>query len=80
MKSRLNVTIDSVLLEKAKRHAARNNSSLSRMIEVYFKSLSRPAHKKTAIDLLRKLPKPKKATIDNLKQDYYQQRKKKYGF
>lgn len=72
--------MDSALVEQAKRYAARNRSSLSQLIEVYFKSLTRPAHKKTAIDLLKELPKPKKLVIDNIKEDYFSRRKNKYGF
>lgn len=79
MKNRLNITVDSILIEQAKRHAAKNKSSLSQLIELYFKSLNRPAHKKTAIDLLKKLPKPKRTITGDLKERYYQQRKKKYG-
>ena len=72
MKSKLNITVDKVLVEQAKRYAARNNSSLSQLIEIYFKSLTRPARKKTVIDLLRELPKPKSAFTGNIKEHYYQ--------
>jgi len=68
------------LIKQAKRYAAKNKSSLSQMVEAYFRSLARPAGKKSVIDLLEGLPKPKAPVAGNLKEQYYQQQKKKYGF
>ena len=80
MKKRLNITVDGALMEQAKRYAAKNNSSLSQMVEMYFKSLTRPTHKKNAIDVLKTLPKPKQTVNGDLKEQYFDKEKKKYGF
>lgn len=80
MKKRLNITVDSILMEQAKRYAAKQQASLSELVEIYFKSITRPVHKKTAIDFLEELPKPKDPVSGNIRDVYYDQQKKKYGF
>jgi Family of unknown function (DUF6364) len=80
MKSRLNITVEETLLNNAKRYASRNQTSLSQLIELYFKSLIRPSRKKNILELLKELPKPKVKIEGDLKENYYEQRKKKYGF
>ncbi|MFT3948566.1 MAG: DUF6364 family protein [Agriterribacter sp.] len=82
MKNRLNITIDESLVEKAKRYAAKNNTSLSGLIEEYFKKLvSHTSPKKeNFLEMVEKLPKPK-ASFENIAmEDYFKDRKKKYGF
>ena len=79
MKARLNITVDEHLLNSAKRYAAKSETSLSQLIELYFKSLTRPARKKNIIQLIDKLPKPKIDTTTDLKQAYYEDQKSKYG-
>lgn len=80
MKNRLNITVDDSLVEQAKRYAARHKTSLSQLVEQYFKSLTRPAHKKNILELLKELPTPKIKLEGELKEKYYEDRKKKYGF
>ena len=80
MKNRLNITVDATLLNNAKRYASRNQTSLSQLIELYFKSLTRPSRKKNVLELLKELPKPKVKIEGGLRENYYEQRKKKYGF
>ena len=80
MKKRLNITVDGALMEQAKRYAAKNNSSLSQLVEMYFKSLTRPNRTKNAIEFLKTLPTPKKAVSGDLKEQYFEKEKKKYGF
>ena len=81
MKNRLNITVDDALVEQAKRYAAKHKTSLSSLIERYLKSLTRPARKKNIIDLMKELPKPKgEIPGSNVKELYYENRKKKYGF
>ena len=80
MKTRLNITIDKKLLSNAKRYAAKNETSLSQLIEFYFKNLIRPARRKNIIQLIDKLPKPKIDLTKDLKQAYYQDQKEKHGF
>lgn len=80
MKNRLNITIDESLLERARRYAAKKNSSLSQLIEICFKSITRTSHRKTVIDLLKELPKPKGNFENYSKDSYYEEQKHKYGF
>ena len=80
MKSRLNLTIEKNLMDQAKRFAGKNNESLSQLDESFFKTLSRPAHKKSALDLIEEMPQPKRTIKGDYKKDYFEQRKKKYGF
>jgi hypothetical protein len=80
MKSRLNITVEESLFVPAKRYAARNNTSLSQMVEFYFKMLGRPRRQKNVIDIIEKLPKPSFKTNTDLKEAYYTDQKKKHGF
>ena len=80
MKSRLNLTIENSLLEDVKSYAVKQNRSVSDLVESYFKKVTRPSKRKSIIDLVEKLEKP---TIDNdadLKDLYYKENEKKYGF
>jgi len=80
MKNRLNITVDDALMEQAKRYAAKHHTSVSQLVEQYFKSLSRPARKKNVRDLLKELPKPARKADGYTKEAYYEERKHKYGF
>lgn len=80
MKNRLNITIDDTLVEQAKRYAAKHQTSLSQLVEQYFKSLTRPARKKNILDLVSELPAPKLKIAGDLKVNYFEKQKKKYGF
>jgi hypothetical protein len=80
MKSRLNITVEESLIVQAQRYSARNNTSLSQMVEFYFKMLGRPRRQKNVIDIIEKLPKPSFKTNTDLKEAYYTDQKKKHGF
>jgi hypothetical protein len=80
MKTRLNITVEDALLNNAKRYAAKKATSLSQLVELYFKSLTRPSHKKNVIQLIDKLPKPKIDLPKDLTKGYYEDQKGKYGF
>lgn len=80
MKARLNITVDERLLNNAKHYAAKNNTSLSQLIELYFESLTRPVRRKNIIQLVDELPKPKIDLPKDLKQAYHEDQKGKYGF
>jgi len=83
MKSRLNITIDEDLLTGAKRYADRHKTSVSQLVEAYFKRIARPDRKKNIIDLVESLPKPQAGNADmngDLKKQYYEGQKGKYGF
>ncbi|HEV3221342.1 MAG TPA: DUF6364 family protein [Puia sp.] len=79
MKSRLNITIDEKLLTGAKRYAYRHKTSISQLVEEYFKRITGPG-RKNIIDLMESLPKPRIDSGEDLKKKYYEDQKKKYGF
>jgi hypothetical protein len=68
------------LLNIAKQYAAKNDTSLSQLIELYFESLTRPVRRKNIIQLVDELPKRKIDLPKDLKQTYYEDQKGKYGF
>lgn len=80
MKTRLNITIEEDLLNNVKRYAAKNETSLSQLIEHYFKNLTRPVRRKNIIQLMDQLPKPKINLPKNMKEAYYENQKEKHGF
>lgn len=83
MKSRLNITVDEVLMKKAKKYAEKHKTSLSSLIESYFKILTKRANKKNVIDLVEGLPNPSTRVMPikkNLKLDFYKSQKNRYGF
>lgn len=80
MKARLNLTIDNNLLENIKGYAQKQQTSVSELVENYFKTVTKPSKRKNVIDLIEKLKKPAiKETVD-LKELYYKDKSKKYGF
>ena len=79
MKNRLNITIDEKLLTGAKRYADKPRTSLSQLVEGYFKKITRP-DRKNIIDLVESLPKPDINIKRDLKKEYYEGQKSKYGF
>lgn len=80
MKTRLNLTIDQSLLDRMKAYAASKNTSVSELVESYFRSISRPSRKKNILHLVDKLNAPVIDPESNLKEQYYEQQKEKYGF
>ncbi len=82
MKNRLNITIDDTLIEEAKRYAAKNNTSLSQLIEESLRKLvkRRPAKKQNVLDFMKTMPKPKGNVEHYSKETYYGDNKAKYGF
>ena len=80
MKNRLNITISDDLLLQAKKYALKHNTSLSQLIEDYFIRITRPAKRKTVIDVIKGLPKPRAEKLGDVREKYYTEQKKKYGF
>jgi hypothetical protein len=79
MKNRLNITVDEDLLRRAKRYAAQRQTSLSQLIEAYLESLTRKPAKENIVTLVEKLKKPKISAETDLKKQYYEEQKQKYG-
>ena len=80
MKTRLNLTIDDALLDNIKTYASNKQTSVSELVENYFKRITKPAKRKNIISMVEKLEKPKIDTKGDLKELYYQEQSKKYGF
>jgi len=80
MKTRLNLTIDDSLLDNIKAYASNKQTSISELVENYFKRITKPAKRKNIINLVEKLEKPKINSKTDLKELYYQDQSKKYGF
>ena len=80
MKARVNLTIEESVLHDTKIYAEKQGTSVSEIVEDYLKKISRPVKRKTIVDMVEEL---KPADIDpntDLKELYYQERAKKYGF
>ncbi|BDQ13309.1 DUF6364 family protein [Sediminibacterium sp. TEGAF015] len=80
MKSRLNLTIENTVLEDVKMYATKQKRSVSDLVENYFKKIVKPTKRKNIIDLIEKLDKPNIADNDDLKELFYKENGKKYGF
>ena len=78
MKARLNLTIDQSLLEDVKQYATLKNTSVSELVEEYFKVIIKPK-KKSFVELIKELPKPKIDENFDWKEEYYKDKMKKYG-
>lgn len=80
MKARLNLTIENKLLEEVKVYATKRQQSVSELVEGYFKTITKPSKRKNILDLIDKLEKPNLPQDANLKDLYYSENAKKYGF
>ena len=82
MKTRLNLTIEKDLLKKVKAYADERDESISNLVEEYLKTIINKPKKKSLLDILEEMPKPKEIyTKDfDFKEEYYKERAKKYGF
>lgn len=81
MKARVNLTIDETLLTKVKRYASKRQSSLSELVETYFKTVVDVPSSKSLIDMVEELPASKlRENKDDLKKRYMEENAQKYGF
>jgi len=80
MKERLNLTIDGDLLNAMKAYAAKKETSVSELVEGYFRTVTRPVQKKNILDLVRGLKKTTLPDDADLKELYYKEQAEKYGF
>ncbi len=80
MKARLNLTIEENVLQDSKTYAKKKGLSVSEMVEDYLRLITKPEKQKTIIDLVEELgPTGLEPNVD-LKELYYQEKAKKYGF
>lgn len=80
MKERLNLTIDKGLLDAMKAYAARKEMSVSELVETYIRKVTRPAQRKSILDLVDQLKKPSLDSKADLKELFYKEQGEKYGF
>jgi Family of unknown function (DUF6364) len=80
MKERLNLTIDGGLLEAMKVYAASKQTSISELVENYFKMVTKPVKRKSIVDLVDKLEGPVIDADSDLKELFYKEQGEKYGF
>ena len=80
MKARLNLTIEESLLENFKNYAAKRQTSVSELVESYFKTVTKPSKRRNIIELVEKFDKPEFELDSDLNETYYKENAKKYGF
>jgi hypothetical protein len=80
MKTRLNLTVEGTLLDRIKKYASKKNTSVSELVESYFRSVLKPAGRENIINMVEKLKQPDISDSVDLKKEYYNQQKKKHGF
>ena len=79
MKTRLNLTIEEKLLDSIKQYAHTKHKSVSELVEEYFKSIAR-GRRRNILDEVEKLKRPNLNSGEDLKELYYLNQSKKYGF
>ena len=80
MKSRVNLTIEENLLTDAKIYAQKQHTSVSDLVENFFKTLRKPAKRRNILDLIKELDPPAIDVNADLKDLYYKKQAKKHGF
>lgn len=80
MKAHLTLTLDEDLIAGMKELAAKNGTSVSALVEEYFRKLTKPRMRKSVVDIIRELNKPAISAGANLKELYYEEQKQKFGF
>jgi hypothetical protein len=79
MKTRLNLTIDELILSKVKAYAASKHTSVSELVEQYFKTIAKTPKKNNIIEMVEKL-NPLIQMEGDLKDQYYKEQATKHGF
>jgi hypothetical protein len=79
MKTKLNLTIEDSLLANTKMYAKKQHTSVSELVEGYFKNITKSPKRKSIIDLVEQLDAPALNPKADLKEFYYQDQAKKYG-
>ncbi len=80
MKARLNITIEENLLSNVKIYASKQHTSISELVENYFTTLTKTAKKKNIIKLIEDMKAPAIENNADLKELFYNDQSKKYGF
>jgi len=80
MKAKLNLTIDEQLLAQAKAYAAKKHSSVSELVENYFRTFVNKRSNKGIIELIEGLPRPETPEQEDLRKRYFEDNATKHGF
>ncbi|WP_439474675.1 DUF6364 family protein [Algoriphagus formosus] len=84
MKKRLNITIDEKLLEKIKQYAAKEETSISSLVEEHFEKLvgrrTGLPEGMSLVEYMRSLPKFDFPEDFDYKEEYYKAKAKKLGY
>ncbi|HEY9197261.1 MAG TPA: DUF6364 family protein [Mucilaginibacter sp.] len=80
MKAKLNLTVDNKLLSATKVYAKRKHTSVSALVEDYFKTIIKAPRRESILDLVEQLTPPIIDVNTDLKELYHQNQAKKYGF
>jgi len=66
-------------LDNIKAYASIRKTSISDLVENYFKRFTKPAKRKNMLTMVEKIEKTKIDSKSDLKELYYQDQSKKYG-
>jgi hypothetical protein len=80
MKTRVNLTIEDSVLHDTKLYAEKKGTSVSEIVEGYLKIVTRSVKRKTIIDMVEELQPGNIDPKADLKELFYQEQAKKYGF
>lgn len=80
MKTRLDLAVESNLLKDGKSYAVKQQKNVHELVEGYFESVIKPSKQNNILHLVDKLDKPVIAKKNDLKDLYYKENAKKYGF
>ena len=79
MKTRVNLTIEDSILKNTKLYAEKKGTSVSELVEDFFKSITQPKKRSNLFKLIDELPAPNIDPEADLKELYYKEKAKKYG-
>ncbi len=79
MKAKLNITIDQDILEQMKQYASNQKTSISEIVESYFRLITAPKRKESFVEMIDRLPKFDIDPNLDLKKEYYRAKGRKYG-
>ncbi|WP_276346752.1 DUF6364 family protein [Daejeonella sp. JGW-45] len=79
MKAKLNITIDQDILDQMKQYALHQKTSISEIVESYFRLITAPKRKESFVEMIDRLPKLDIDLNLDLKEEYYRAKGKKYG-
>jgi transcription termination factor Rho len=82
MKAKINLSIEEKLIYKIKAYAEEKHTSVSELVEEYFKRVVEKPKKNDLIELVKSLPKVELPYADDIdfKKQYYEEKASKYGF